>query len=512
MPTIEAFADALGDVRRSVGANPDALERLLAIGRAAIAADCAASAIGPLEAARECCPDNLALLRVLAQAYRAEQRLVAAEAIYRVAIELAPDDAGARVGLAQTRFELGLPAAACFQAAELLAPGHRELVRNRAASMAAEGDLAGATALLERTLATAPDWLDGHRALAVLRWTAGDREGHAASYAAACAREPKNAGLWLAWFRLIAQTRDWPGALSILDAAERVCGVTSATTVGRLFVAVESADTPRAESLLAATANLTGDVVNLCRIRQHLRCGRPQLAADVAGRQVGGRSTALYWPYLSLAWRLQRDALSEWLDRPGELIQMHDVELSGTELSELADTLRSLHSGRAPYLEQSVRGGSQTDRSVLLRHEPIFGLVRARLLEAIRGYVARLPAASIGHPLLGTPRGVLRVEGSWSVRLEAQGYNVPHTHPMGWLSTAFYVALPSSSQMGPAPAGHIAFGAPPPELGLSLAAYRHIRPKVGAMAIFPSTMWHATEPFADGERLVLAFDVRTPTR
>ena len=102
------------------------------------------------------------------------------------------------------------------------------------------------------------------------------------------------------------------------------------------------------------------------------------------------------------------------------------------------------------------------------------------------------------------------MEGSWSVRLTRQGHNVPHNHPVGWLSTAFYIALPSPAQLGPAPAGHIAFGTPPEELGLDLPAYRTIEPRVGRTAVFPSTMWHRTMPFADGERLVMALDIRRP--
>ncbi len=63
---------------------------------------------------------------------------------------------------------------------------------------------------------------------------------------------------------------------------------------------------------------------------------------------------------------------------------------------------------------------------------------------------------------------------------------------------------------GPEPAGHIAFGARLPELGLPLEPYRTIRPEPGRLAMFPSTTWHATVPFAEGERLVVAFDVGRP--
>ena len=58
--------------------------------------------------------------------------------------------------------------------------------------------------------------------------------------------------------------------------------------------------------------------------------------------------------------------------------------------------------------------------------------------------------------------------------------------------------------------GTYRLGIPPPELGLPLTAYRTIRPEPGRLAIFPSTTWHGTVPFDEGERLVVAFDVRRP--
>ena len=147
---------------------------------------------------------------------------------------------------------------------------------------------------------------------------------------------------------------------------------------------------------------------------------------------------------------------------------------------------------------------------MLLRHEPVLSRIKTRLLDLVREYGDGLPPPDPQHPLLSAPRGDLLIEGSWSVRLARQGYNVPHTHAMGWLSTAFYVALPDAEQMGAAPAGHIAFGQPPPELNLPLEPYCTIAPAPGRLAIFPSTLWHSTVPFDDGERLVIAFDIRRP--
>jgi hypothetical protein len=70
--------------------------------------------------------------------------------------------------------------------------------------------------------------------------------------------------------------------------------------------------------------------------------------------------------------------------------------------------------------------------------------------------------------------------------------------------------LPSSAELGAAPAGWIRFGVPPQDLGLNLPALGQFEPKAGQLVLFPSTMWHETLPFDDGERLVVAFDVMRP--
>jgi Putative 2OG-Fe(II) oxygenase len=445
-------------------------------------------------------------------ALHAEQRLIEAEALFAVASAAHRADPALAFGLAQTRYELGYPAADLFAQVRKLAPDNLDVARNQALALISEGRAVEARSVLEPLLAAQPDWLDGHKALATLNWTNGDQQHFTDHLAVACRAQPLNPALWLAWFRNLAQARQWQAALSVLDEAERQLGTTPALLVSRLFVAVESGDVRLAEPLLVATEQIKGDVTSLCRIRHALRQGDAKRAEAEALPLTESPSAMLYWPYLSLAWRLLGDARAEWLDRPDQLIQQAEAGWTASELTELAEVLRGLHTAAAPYIEQSVRGGTQTDRSVLLRHEPVLQRIKARLLELIRDFVDGLPPPDPQHPLLSAPRGELLIEGSWSVRLSRQGYNVPHTHAMGWLSTAFYVGLPQPEQMGAAPAGHIAFGQPPAELGLPLEPYCTITPEPGRLAIFPSTLWHGTVPFHGGERLVIAFDIRRPRR
>jgi cytochrome c-type biogenesis protein CcmH/NrfG len=454
--------------------------------------------------------NDLACQTLLGFGLRQEQQLLDADAVFTDSLQKNPAHPPFMFGQAQTRYELGLPAASLFARAQEAMPDNFDIIRNRAAAMASEGDVAGAETLLSETLVQHPDWMDGHTVISALRWTHGDQQNFACSYEAACKAEPQNAALWIAWFSAIAQTRNWPDCVDILARAEKVLGQTASIVAARLFVACESGNTQQAEDYLALSAHIKGDTINLCRIRHFIRQRRLPDALAVIMPLVQSGSAALFWPYLSLIWRLQGNARHLWLDRPDILIKSLAVDLTTAEYAELAEVLRALHTQQQPYLEQSVRGGTQTDRSVMLRHEPILQQTRTRWLEVIRNYVSALPAVEEGHPLLGVPRKQLMIEGSWSVRLLKQGRNVPHTHPRGWLSTAFYISLPSPENMGPAPAGHIAFGMPPEDLGLDLPPYCTIKPIVGQTAVFASTMWHSTIPFEDGERLVLALDVQHP--
>ena len=448
--------------------------------------------------------------QLLGFAYRDEQRMAESARAFARAAELDPHDALTALGHAQTCFESGLPALPLVRRALALAPDDPGALRGCAAALAAEGEAAAADTLLAGALVRRPDWIEGHKSLAALRWLAGDTRDFARSFAVACRVQPQNLALRLAWFRAVAQARDWQAVLAIIEEGESVFGNTPAFAVARTFVASESGDRTRAEQLFAQTATLRDDVRDLAYIRHCLRTGQLEQAESTALRLIETPSAAITWPYLSLIWRLRGDARAPWLDGAPPYIRVFDLGFSEGELHQLATLLRALHVARAPYLEQSVRGGTQTDRPLFFRHEPIIQTTRTKIVAAIREYIDALPGFEQGHPLLGTARGSIRFEGSWSVRLKGEGFHVSHTHPMGWISSAFYVSLPGPVQMGAAPSGWINFGTPPPELGLELPPYTQIEPKPGRLVLFPSTMWHSTMPFADGERLVIAFDVRMP--
>jgi len=423
-------------------------------------------------------------------------------AAVRRAAKLAPNDPNVALGLAQVSFEAGLDAADLFAAAVSLSPDRLDIQRGRAMALAAEGQAGEACDLLAGLLRSNPGWIDGHRALCGLRTTAGEAD-FARGFAEAVAAHPDEAGLRLAWFHTLATARQWDAARAVLADA----GETKAARLARLFLASESGQGAHDPALFDEVEHIDDVGLDLARARHFLRGGQVERARDICLRHRGRPTMRPFWSYLSLALRMLDDPQADWLDRGMANVRTFDLAFTAHELTDLAAKLRSLHTMQAPWHEQSVRGGTQTDRPLLLRIDPIIAKARAKIEVAVREYIARFAPHDPAHPLLAQPRDEFRFSGSWSVRLRPGGFHSVHTHPMGWISSALYAALPDAADLGPPPAGHLRFGAPPPELGLPLEPYGAVEPIPGRLALFPSTMWHGTAPFDDGERLTIAFDI-----
>lgn len=423
-----------------------------------------------------------------------------------LAAKAAPNDPNVALGLAQISFEAGLEAADLYARAAQLQPQRIDLQRSRATALAAEGRQGEGEALLEAVLAANPGWIDGHRCLCGMRATAGDAD-FARSFPAAIARDPENFGLRMAWFHVLATARLWDAARAVIAEAEAELGERQPSLLGKLFIASESGDEADNAALFDSVEHVADVGLDLARVRHFLRGGQIERARDICLRHAGKPAMRAFWSYLSLAWRLLGDSRADWLDGGMRDVRSFDLDFTPADLDELAATLRRLHTMQQPWHEQSVRGGTQTERPLLLRIDPVIAAARQRIEGAVQRYIAELPAADTAHPLLAAPRGRFLFAGSWSVRLRPGGFHAMHTHPMGWISSALYVAIPKPEDLGAPPAGHLQFGAPPPELNLPLTPYGAVEPKPGRLALFPSTMWHGTVPFTDGERMTIAFDI-----
>ena len=466
--------------------------------------------IALLEPLAKLAPNVAKIWQLLGLAWRDEQDMEKAVKAFERASAIAPQDPRIAMGKAQVAFETGRPSAHLFKAVRAVAPHDGELALSAAAALVHEGNADVAERLIEELLVREPAWLRGLDALATMRWMAGDTQNFDRAFAQSVQERPQDFALRLGWYRAASQVSDWTKTDVIIADCRRSFGDGIELDAIEANAATERGDDARAEELFAKVTALDDTGTKISHVRHCLRTGQVDKAETICLKLSDTAAAPSVWPYLSTIWRLKSDPRGAWLDGETPYIRQYDLPISATELTVLANHLRSLHLTTYHPPEQSLRGGTQTQGHLFLRLDPQIQAIKAMILDAVRDYVVRLPPYYKGHPLLGTQRAAVQFEGAWSVRLSGQGFHVVHTHPLGWISSAFYVALPE--HLGAQQAGWLQLGAPPPDLRLDLAPYQMIEPKPGRLALFPSTMWHGTLPFDDGERLTIAFDMRIPLR
>jgi tetratricopeptide (TPR) repeat protein len=471
----------------------------------------AKEAIPRVEAALRIHPGHLRLWHVLGLLYRAEEDSAAAIKAFSRAVELAPDDPKVTHALARVTLEAGRPDVSLFDTARIYSPADGAVLLGRAAAQSALGQTEAAISDLDEILLHSPEWIDGQEALANLYWMNGKREKFTEGYERALVTAPHNSSLWFKMINSLVQVENFAEADAVVARARASVKEVRNLDICEAICASELGDNERADRLFDKVAPHTEMPLAVRYMRHMLRTGRPDQAARCGEARRRDSDANEMWPYLGLAWRMLDDKRWNWLERDERLIQTYDIG-DRIDMDALAAHLRTLHVLKADMAGQSVRGGTQTDGPLFARADKEVRELRAAIVDTVATHMQTLAPIDPDHPVLRHAPGPVRFGGSWSVRLSGSGRHTNHIHPLGWYSSALYVGLPSPSQLGDPPAGWLAFGKPPDELGLDLPAYETVEPKVGRLALFPSIMWHGTIPFDDGERLTVAFDVKKPTR
>jgi uncharacterized protein (TIGR02466 family) len=155
----------------------------------------------------------------------------------------------------------------------------------------------------------------------------------------------------------------------------------------------------------------------------------------------------------------------------------------------------------------ATRGGGHTDELLVDPKGP-FATFEQVINAAVTDYLRSLPVQQ-GHPYLAQRPRAWRLT-VWGVVLRAEGHQVAHIHPGGWVSGVYYAKLPAV--VGAADgdhAGWIEFGHPPLEFhGEAKAEVHAVKPEEGLLLLFPSYFYHRTIPYkSEEERVSIAFDV-----
>jgi hypothetical protein len=343
------------------------------------------------------------------------------------------------------------------------------------------GDLAAATAPLDRALAILPDDAMLLAAKAAILQGAGDARAAFACLAALAQRSDSAPALLLR-AGLAAIEFDSSAALELaMRAVRRSPGDVAARS---LLVAAQLA-VGDARAALADCESLLAE----CPDDQYLIA-----LQTTAWRLLGDERYAVVCNYQDLVAPVELETPAGWTRR-------------ADFLADLAASLLRLHDPRGhPLLFQSLRGGTETTVDLSRSNDPVIEALFQTFSAPINDYLARIGRGA--DPLRRRNTGRWRFNGSWSVRLRSSGYHSIHTHPRGWISSACYIELPDEMADAASPQGSLRFGEPgfatTPTLG-----YEHVvRPAVGMLVLFPSYFWHGTVPFTGSRaRLTLAFDV-----
>jgi len=392
-------------------------------------------------------PDSLKALANLGALLQYRGHVQASIDCHRRALELDPDDLEVRCNLATTLVEAGRgeEALAECDAALATAPGRPELLATKGAVLVGLGRYADAVPLLEAALEAGPD------DMALI-----------------------NLGLACQQLGQAGQ------ALAALDTAVRI-----------------NPDNARAAAdltVLLSAAGRSAEALDLSNgfIQRHPGERLVLAARGVALRDAGDVEAARQLVDLDRLVKVRE------LPVPRGHIDLADFN------AQLAAQLRSDPSLLSSPLSKATRGGMQTgeldpDASRVL------GAFRDALNVELRSVIAELNAEGFAHhPVMAwaSDRWTLRI---WGTLLTPGGHQLPHLHPLAWLSGVYYVEVPA----GLGADGALEFGEPPPRVVTRVdPERRRISATPGRLVVFPSWFWHRTLPFAQpGERISLAFDV-----
>lgn len=435
----------------------------------------------------------------------------ALEARRRAAAQL-PQDPVAEHNVAAVLGDLGRHGEAAEAARRALAKGGQApetyLVLARACMGLDRYD--EAEAAYRQALARRPLYIDALRELSRLVWMrTGDAAAALSVLEAAQARAPGTLDVRLLKAQLLDYAGDPAAALRELEGLPPDAGV--AVTASQLALRL---DPPRALAFAREGARLdpagalTQQVLaKAClaagQVDEALRAAETRLADDPADqfalalkasalRLKGDPEAGRLYDYDTMvrAWTI--DTPPGWPDLPAYL-------------ADLARALARLHGLKTHPVGQSLRHGTQTNADLRLSEDPVIRAFFTAIDGPIRRHMAALGSGR--DPLRRRNTGRYRIVGAWSVRLRPGGFHEDHIHPEGWLSSACYIEAPPVVDAG-GREGWIRFGQGGVPTDPPLPPERWEKPEPGKLVLFPSYMWHGTEPFSgETPRLTIAFDV-----
>ena len=439
--------------------------------------------------------------------------------LLRKAVEIAPADgeSAAELGLGYLAAGYLQLAEEAFRRALSRDPDSIKALANLGAVLQYRGHLAAAIACYQQVLARDPDDPETAANLAATLADAG-HDAEALRVLAAPAPDDPGDPTLLATRGAVLLALEQPGeALPLLESAVQAAPRDDLLLINLALARQSNGDAAGARRALVAAlrtnpdnARATADLAGLCLI-----AGEADEAVDLCANFLArhpGERLVLAAQGFALREAGQGEAADGLVDLE-RLVRIRELPVRGAGDAGAFNAgvtrviLADPSLATAPR-SKATRGGRQTGEFSPDR-DPALTPFRDALRVAVKDVTAVWRREGFaGHPALAweSPEYTLRI---WATVLAPGGYQLPHIHPLAWLSGVYYVALPSGMGGADPAAGALEFGQPPERLrGRVAAPLRRVTPAEGRLVLFPSYLHHRTIPHAaPGERLSIAFDV-----
>lgn len=278
------------------------------------------------------------------------------------------------------------------------------------------------------------------------------------------------------------------------------------------YVLIEAARYGEAVAAARLSYELAADDVNVCNalVSAHLCLGDAPSAVPIIDANRRAHPLDQRWlAHAAIASRLTDGRVHAQLYDYDRFVFVCEPELPAgwssrrAFLADLRRVLEARHKAAGMPIDQSLRAGTQTTRSLLADQDAVIQAFLGSLRDPLAQYCRQIGTGS--HPLTARNSGEAQLVGCWSIRLTGGGFHVNHVHPEGWISSAFYVSVPDDLRAADHH-GWLQLGAPRyPVPGI--APERYVQPVAGRLVLFPSYLWHGTVPFeSPAARLTIAFD------
>jgi len=468
--------------------------------------------------ALECDPENVQALRLRGVLARQQGDLAESVRYLQTTLRVAPGDVTAANDLAVSFLASGELDAAevALRGALGLAPDSPRALANLGALLQQRGHLAEAIAIHEHYLELVPDDLEVCCNLANALMDAGRDDESLEACDAALALAPGHPLVMANQGAVLCGLDRCDLAVEIL---QRALALNSSDDMALINLAYAQralgSDEAALESLMRAVrlnpdnARAAADLGNAL-----LAHGQPGRALEACERFLaahpGERLVLATYAYALLE-AGRRDESRRILDYE-QLVRVHDLDAPDgfADIQELNRGLEEFITGHPSLLDDPARkattGGAQTGELSPLESRE-FGALDLAIHRAVEQTIDRLVVAGFGdHEVMAcaADRWSLRI---WGTVLTGGGFQLPHQHPLGWLSGVYYVRLPDADAA--TDVGALEFGQPPERIGITTAPEIFpVSPRPGRLVIFPSWFYHRTRAFeSPGTRISIAFDV-----